>query len=532
MTETITVTRKGQYSYDEVPYESNPYAQSHPASLRTVANLFGMEAPKLETARVLELGCAAGNNVLPIAQLYPKSKVIGIDLSNVQINEAKTNAKALGLKNIEFKACSVMDIDASFGEFDYIICHGVFSWVPSEVQDKILDIVDTNLSTNGVAYISYNTLPGWNMVRSIRDMMIYHTQSFSDGSQKVQQARALLKFMQEATEGVDTPHAKMLENEVKILSNQPDHYLRHEHLAENNDPIYFHDFADRAAQRGLQYLGDANIATMYLGNLSPKAQEKLQEIQNIIRTEQYMDFINNRRFRCSLLCKNSNKLSRNLDAEDILKFNVKFSIIPEKEESEININEFEPVKFFLNANKDSNLTTSSPNMKALLYGFAENKAIYLKVDDLCKIAAKKLKEPDRKALKNELVNNALRFVLSGHMQISTEPSLAITSISEKPKVSEVTRYQAKSNTRLWVTNLHHERIGINLFDKYAMQYMDGKHTHEEIIDKVIEHHVNSGDLTLNKNEQKITDPKEVRTELSQVLKTTLERLSQGALLIK
>ena len=123
-------------SYDSVPYESACFAQTQPTYLKTLATLCSFNAPDIETARVLELGSASGGNVIPFASLHPKAQVVGVDLSPVQIDEGQKQVDALGLKNIELKAASIMDIDESWGKFDYIICHGVLSWVPVEVQNK------------------------------------------------------------------------------------------------------------------------------------------------------------------------------------------------------------------------------------------------------------------------------------------------------------------------------------------------------------------------------------------------------------
>src|SRR6266851_5993395 len=151
------------YSYDEVPYHSFPFADSHPDRLATVAHLFGLTPPDPQTARILELGCASGGNLLPMAELYPQGRFIGIDLSERQIAAGQQAVTAVGLTNLELRQASILDVDASWGQFDYVIAHGVFSWVPEPVQDKILSICHTNLQPNGIAYISYNTLPGWHM---------------------------------------------------------------------------------------------------------------------------------------------------------------------------------------------------------------------------------------------------------------------------------------------------------------------------------------------------------------------------------
>ncbi|MBN9521961.1 class I SAM-dependent methyltransferase [bacterium] len=182
-------------SYDEVPYESHPYAQTHPSRLAVVARLFGLDPPPVETARVLELGAAAGGNLVPVAEAFPRARCVGIDLSARQVADGDAFIKQLGLTNVELRHASITDVDDAYGTFDYVICHGVFSWVPTAVRDAILDVCAKRLAPNGVAYVSYNTYPGWHMRGMIRDMMRYHAMRFPDAKTRVGQARALLDFL-------------------------------------------------------------------------------------------------------------------------------------------------------------------------------------------------------------------------------------------------------------------------------------------------------------------------------------------------
>src|SRR5438552_3279175 len=115
-------------SYEEMPYESKPVYRTHPDGLATVAAIFGVQAPAIDRCRVLELGGASGGNLIPMALTLPKSEFVGIDLSPRQISDGQQIVDAIGLRNIQLKAMSLMELDESFGQFDYIICHGVYSW--------------------------------------------------------------------------------------------------------------------------------------------------------------------------------------------------------------------------------------------------------------------------------------------------------------------------------------------------------------------------------------------------------------------
>src|SRR5262245_58637378 len=167
-------------SYDEIPYSNTAFSYTHPDCLATVAALYGLTPPPVDRCRVLELGCGRGGNLIPMALALPDSRFLGIDLSARQIASGQEMVTALGLANIELRPFSILDVDESFGLFDYIICHGVYSWVPAEVQDKILAICARNLAPNGVAYVSYNTYPGWHQRGTVREMLCYHVQQFRE----------------------------------------------------------------------------------------------------------------------------------------------------------------------------------------------------------------------------------------------------------------------------------------------------------------------------------------------------------------
>ena len=180
-----------------MPYESLPFAQTHPSRLATVATLFGLRPPRVERCRVLELGCASGGNLVPLAEALPDSWFVGVDLSaKRQIADGELHViRKTGLSNVSLRHASITDIDDTYGHFDYVLCHGVFSWVPKDVQDRILDVCANHLTPNGIAYISYNTYPGWHMRGVIRDMMRYHAFRFDAPDQRIGQARAILDFL-------------------------------------------------------------------------------------------------------------------------------------------------------------------------------------------------------------------------------------------------------------------------------------------------------------------------------------------------
>ena len=142
--------------------------------------------------------------LIPFAMQYPESNIIGVDLSDVQINKGIDFTKHLNIPNVDLLACSIGDIDESFGKFDYIIAHGLYSWVNEPLKQKILSICNHNLNENGIAYVSYNTLPGWNNLMTIRDMALYHSQNFKAIDEKIDQTKSLLSFISDAIKDNDS----------------------------------------------------------------------------------------------------------------------------------------------------------------------------------------------------------------------------------------------------------------------------------------------------------------------------------------
>jgi methyltransferase-like protein/cyclopropane fatty-acyl-phospholipid synthase-like methyltransferase len=520
--------------YDEMPYESYPFPYTRPEYTRTVGKLFGMNPPDIETARILELGSSNGGNLVNFAANYPKSYTIGVDLSKVEIDNGNKKITELGLKNIELKHMSITDIDENFGQFDYIICHGVFSWVPKFVRDKILEVTKKLLTPNGIAFISYNTLPGWNMINTIRDMMMFHSSIFDDTQNKLQQAKLFLNFVNESLDSSASPYAKFLKLEAGNLSKHEDHYLRHEYLAEENVQFYFHDFMDMAKAQGLSYLGDTNIHAMFLGNLPESAAEKLKSINDIVRTEQYMDFIQNKRFRCTLLCHDNITLNRNINAEILNDFYLTCNIIPEKGEKELDLsNAFENIAFYFNGQKDASVSTSSPIMKAIFYSFAENIGNPLKSTQLLSFAHKKLPKLTLDEFKAEFANSIPRLIFSGYIKIFTVKPKAVNTISKKPKVTELCRYQINNCpiNKQWITNQVNEIQTIQHYEKFVLEVLNGDNTIDQLEAHLFEK-LKSGELVANEGDKRVTDEKALKELAKQCVGSSLERFRTNFILVE
>jgi len=290
------------HSYDELLYADLAFYHTHPSNLAVVATLCGLEPPAVTDCRVLELGCGTGFNLLAMAQSLPAARFVGIDLSPRQIERGREIAAAVGCDRIDLHAADVTTLDASYGQFDYVIAHGLFSWVPGAVRGAILAACRRHLAPRGIAYVSYNTYPGWHLRTILRDVMRFHAPAGAPPLEQARRGRAGLEQVLAALPDPDTLYGRFLRAEVESLRGDSDTYLFHEFLAPDNQPLLFEEFARMASEHGLQFLAEARFGTNTFVQ-TPQLQQTLDAVSDdLVRREQHLDFLRNRFFRQSLLC--------------------------------------------------------------------------------------------------------------------------------------------------------------------------------------------------------------------------------------
>lgn len=493
-------------SYDEVPYPSTSHLFTHPDTLATAAILLGLQPVPVEHCRVLELGCAGGGNLIPMALGLPHSEFVGVDASAVQIAEGQAAVAASGLTNVTLKQLDILNVTADLGQFDYIIVHGIFSWVPVTVRDQILAICRQNLTPQGIAYISYNTYPGWHMLGTIREMMLYHTRQVSEPQLRIAQARELLKFLTDslttATEQSNSKllkaYAGFLQSETEHISGSSDSYVFHEELEEINDPIYFHEFADWAARHHLQYLCEANFSDVFLNDFPPQTtSELLKRAHNLIELEQYMDFLRNRTFRKTLLVHAEAMISRQLRPDRVQQLYAASNARPATADPDVHsiaVEEFanpEGLKF----------ATDHPITKAALHYLSSVWPRAVPFQELLDQAYTRLEQsapaPAARAQDALLLSaNLLKgFAYSSRLiELHTTTPHFATRVSERPVASPWARVQAQTGAE--VTNLCHTRVELKGIAQYLLSHLDGTHDRAALLDG-LEKSVAAGTLILH-----------------------------------
>jgi methyltransferase-like protein/ubiquinone/menaquinone biosynthesis C-methylase UbiE len=517
-------------SYEEIPYESKPLYPTHPDCLGALAKLMGMRPAPVDRCRVLELGCASGGNLIPMAEALPESRFVGIDLSPGQISTGEATIRALGLENISLSALSILNVDDSFGQFDYIACHGVYSWVPPTVQDKILSICSRNLAPHGVAYISYNTLPGWHQRAGVREMMGYHVQRFTDPKTRVEQARAFLDFLVAATPNRDGTYHRLLKEEADLLRPAADSYLFHEHLEDANSPVYFWQFMERADATGLQYLGESWYHTR-LDDIADDARGTLQDLsENLLQLEQYLDFLHNRTFRRTLLCHKDVPLNRTPPAHILMDYHLTALARPTTPRSQVDSSAVE--KFTLD--DGSTWSTNVALIKAALMALYDAwprplpfRALWSEVQSrLPSLAAQGARglEYGPPALADAM----LRCYLSNLVALHLQPPSFVLEVSARPVASPLARIQAATSSR--VTNRRHRLVELGDLDRELVRYLDGSRDRAALVEVLVDLAANKV-LSVGRGGTMLEDKEEMRGVFSEALEPSLRRLAKNALLV-
>jgi SAM-dependent methyltransferase len=306
-----------QNPYNAVRYPTYAKPQTHPDHLATLATIFGLNPAPARHCRVLDIGCGTGGNLIAMAAGLPESEFLGIDLASEPIEEGRRVIDKLGLRNVELRAMDLMEFGPQFGNFDYIIAFGVFAWVPDFVRRKMLAVAAGQLSPHGVAFFSYNTYPGFHLRQMLREMLRYQVAGVEGPEQTVEQAFWLMKFLMETEPSGDTYDA-CLRSELEKTINRPPGGLFHDELAEGTTAFYFHEVAAMAQDHGLQYLGEAEFFMMQDHLRGDKTAEALRPFAgDIIRKEQYLDFLHGRRFRQTLFCREGLPVNRDVSADSM-----------------------------------------------------------------------------------------------------------------------------------------------------------------------------------------------------------------------
>jgi methyltransferase-like protein len=422
-----------------------------------------------------------------MSETYPQSTFLGIDLSARQIAAGNTTIQTLGLTNITLRHQDIQRFSEGRGQFDYIIAHGFYSWVPAEVQDHLLALCKHHLSPNGIAYISYNTYPGWHMFGMIREMLRYHTRHISDPRERVDAAESFLGNLCEhipdtygAYRDFLRIYSEFLQRKMDQAGDQRYAFLLHDELAEINTPITFSDFIQHTTRHGLQYLTESCLPNVLPSNLSPDAAQYIHSVaDNILAMEQYIDYFRGCSFRETLLCHQHVRLNRRLNPASIHTLHIASPArVGSSDAPGQTVSEHPQVEHF-QGEKGGGFALDHPLSKAAFHVLIDHYPRSLDFATLVEQAWGRLQAlstpPSSDPTRDEhiLIANLLKLFLCSTdiIHLRSTPLPLATHTAPMVQVRPLARVQAQQQDI--VTNLLHNRVRLHEQQRHLIAYMDG-----------------------------------------------------------
>jgi SAM-dependent methyltransferase len=515
-------TADGQMTaYEEVLYPAGIFPQTHPDRLATIGTLRGMHPASIHNCRVLEMGCGTGNNLIAMASNLSGSEFIGVDLAKNAISSGQALVAGLGLQNIRLHHFDVCHLNQEqFGRFDYIIAHGLYSWVPPSVREHILVACRKMLNSQGIAYISYNAQPGNHLRDLSRSIMRYHVAHFADPKEKIRQARGILKFIAESR--LDTnPYVTSVKTEFERVMKYTDEVFFHDDLSEVNQAFYFQEFITAAQWHGLQFLGEASPNELGPRNFVPEVLTRLGELQDGNETvrEQYKDFFLGRAFRETLLCHEDLRLAPDFLSERVSELYCSCDAVP------IEVQDDDQAILF-RRHEGSEVPIRHPQIAAALK--------YLCAQWPCAVLLEAVPdvvgfEPAVGALENMSVLQALTTLYkAGFVELHIAPPLVANTVSERPISSSLARFQLQRGE--FTSNQLHQPVKFaDPLSRQLVLLLDGSRDNERIAYELTDF-VKSKQSETQKN-RPITDIGEFANSAKQKVAEGLVTLARGAMLV-
>jgi len=487
-------------SYDQVPYRTVALPQTHPDRLAVHARLFGLEPAPLASCRVLDVGCGDGANLLPMAAMFPESTFVGIDSAEVPIEDGRERAEDWGLANLDLRALDLMDLPDDLGPFDYIVAHGVYSWVPDAVRDGLMRLFAGHLAPRGVAFVSYNALPGGHLRRLTREMMLYHIDGLEAPDKRVEQARAILDFLIDG-QPEESTYLAMLEDERERCNRYTDEHFFHDHIAEFNDAFYFHEVAAHAEQHGLRYLAEADFAAMRDRAFPPQTRAALDQLSgDRIRREQYLDFLRNRMFRQTLFCRADAPVQSAPSPDHVHSLTIAAPIRETERDAATGVRAFE-------SEPGKAIRTDHPFACAVCECIGAAWPRALSFDTLWATVES---AADEGITPDVLAQMLLDFYGDGFVHLHTIAPTLTGKVSERPEALPIARREAKESEV--VTNGWHRSVALDAAEQRVLPLLDGQRDHADLLDALVE----------AEGEPPLT---------AEALETMLHRFAQRALLV-
>jgi SAM-dependent methyltransferase len=249
----------------DVVYTSNFYRECTPTWLATASVLLGHRPPDLtKPFRYADLGCAHAFTALTVAATCPHAEVWGFDFNPAHIENARELAARAGLSNVHFVETSFAQLAdqpvSALPEFDFIVSHGLLSWISPENRARLIEVIGQRLRPGGLAYLSYNVTTGWSGMLPLRALM--HMLSDASPERSDLAVPGILDYLDrlKSAGAMFFPAQPAVEARMTEVRKQDARYIAHEFLNQHWQPLMFADVARDMSDAKCGYIGSATLS--------------------------------------------------------------------------------------------------------------------------------------------------------------------------------------------------------------------------------------------------------------------------------
>lgn len=520
---------RSETAYDALPYPDFIHTKTDLNNLAGLATIMGLSPNEPRRCRVLEIACGTAANLISLATLYPGSHFVGFDLSPKQIEQGSKLIHDLNLSNIELHCEAIQSYSPPPERFDYVIAQGVYSWVPDCVADELLKLCGRILSEQGLAFVSYNTYPGWHAKQMVRELL---RQPTGEDVPRLQRFERGMQFLQEVIRSVpeETAYGKTLREELANLERSDPRYVAHEQFEEINRPKYFEQFVATAKSHGLAYLCEANLNNLHRANFNTAQILELQRLP-LIEREQRIDYFRRRSFRHSVLCRDnavdtSSPSWGSPNVSEMNRLSMTSNVVSERHPAEWDelvqwVREHDAVRFGTAEGIVATVRSKSTKLALLFLHRAWPRSMTM--DELLTAIREMTSIESDAGNVDSLQREILELAVAGMIEIHVVPIQICTEVSTKPVASPLSRHFAERGDQ--VPNRIHQSIRLDEPTRLIIRHADGEHGHTDL-EEVLVHFFHSGRATLQQDGADVSDPDRIERYVAEKLPGILRTLAE------
>jgi SAM-dependent methyltransferase len=306
----------------DIEYVAAFYREQSPTHLNFACLANGFEPVSIDRPYTYcELGSGRGLTIDVLAAANPGGHFYGVDFNPAHVRGARQLAETAGLTNVTLLENSFEElVDGKvhdLPQFDFIVLHGVYTWVGAENRKNVRRFISDFLKPGGIVYVTYNAMPGWAsalpLQRLVRELASLRS---ARSDVRLDDARAFVRRMNELQAAYFTGNSVGARLQA-LMSSHPN-YLVHEYLNEFFEPLYHADVARQLFDDcKVQFVGSADLPMAFPSlYLTQEKLDLLATVHDATTAETTKDYFLNTSFRKDVYVRGARSLNkqRQLDA--------------------------------------------------------------------------------------------------------------------------------------------------------------------------------------------------------------------------